>query len=263
MVSQEGVPDDASNRAVDHRKRGQAIGDRDRQESRAGAGGLLRVVSRQGRTRRRRAVRPGSVGRDRHRRRRRAARAAPRLRRLQPHVAVDRRARADPRSRRQRRHHGGVHQRPAAGPGSQATGRGVRARRLVALRHGDQSGVGRAAEHRARRHLRSDRQGHHQRGGLHGRLRLARHGDTGGVRSADRRPRPPGDDGRGHGRVQRSRGDGGRRARRRARRRRSARPSTPRPRRTSTSARGRSRRAAWRGSRPAGRAGWAIGPWSS
>ena len=59
---------------------------------------------------------------------------------LQPHVAVDRRARADPRSRCQRRHHGGVHQRPAAGPGSQATGRGVRARRLVALRHGDQPG---------------------------------------------------------------------------------------------------------------------------
>ena len=43
-------------------------------------------------------------------------------------------------SRRQRRHDGGVHQRPAIGPGSRATGRGVRARRLVALRHGDQPG---------------------------------------------------------------------------------------------------------------------------
>ena len=38
----------------------------------------------------------------------------------------------------------------------------------------------------------------------------------------------------------------------------SARPSTPRPRRTSISARGRSRRAAWPGSRPAGRAGSAT-----
>ena len=165
-------------------------------------------------------------------------------------------------SRCQRRHHGGVHQRPAARSGSRAIGRGVRARRLVALRHGDQSGVGRAAEHRARRHLRSDRQGHDQRGGLHGRLRLACHGEAGGVRSADRRPQPPGDDGRGHGGVQRSRGDGGRRARRRARRR-GVHPSTPRRRRTSISARGRSRRDAWPGSPPAGRAGWATGPWSS
>ena len=45
--------DDASSRAVDHGKRGPAIGDRDRRESRARAGGLLRVVTRQGRTRRR------------------------------------------------------------------------------------------------------------------------------------------------------------------------------------------------------------------
>ena len=90
-------PDDDSSRAVDHGKRRQAVGDRDCAQSRAGAGGLLRVVTRQGRARRRRAVWRGSAGRDRHRRRRRPARPAPRLRRLQPHVAVDRRARADPR----------------------------------------------------------------------------------------------------------------------------------------------------------------------
>ena len=56
-----------------------------------------------------------SMGVDRHQRRRRAARAAPGLRRLQPDVAVARRDGPDPRSRRQRRLDGGVHQRPPLG----------------------------------------------------------------------------------------------------------------------------------------------------
>ena len=245
---------------MDHGKRGEAVGDRDCAQSRAGAGGLLCVVTRQGRARRRRAVWPGSVGRHRNQRHRRPARPAPGLRRLQPHVAVDRRARADPRSRRQRRHDRGIHQRPAVGPRSRATGRGVRPGRLVALWHGDQPGIHRAAEHRGRRRLRSDRQDHCQRGGPHDGLRLACHGEGGRIRSTDRRSRPSEDDGRGHGSLRRSGGHAGRRARRRARRRGLPGRARQRHWRTSISARGRSRRGAWPVSRPAGRAGWATGP---
>ena len=61
-------------RAVDDRQRRAAFGARDPREPRVRAGRLLRVVARQGRARRRRAVRHAAAGVDGHRRRGRAAR---------------------------------------------------------------------------------------------------------------------------------------------------------------------------------------------
>ena len=100
---------------MDDRQRGPALGAGGRRRARPRAGRVLRLVGRQGRPGRRRALRhrPGRCHRDR--RRRRAARAAARLRRLQPDVARRRRAGPHPRGRRQRREHRGVHQRPWPG----------------------------------------------------------------------------------------------------------------------------------------------------
>ena len=218
------------------------------------AGRLLRLVGRQGRSRRRRAVRHRPRRRRGDRRRRRAARAAARLRRLQPDVARHRRAGPHPRGRRQRRQHGRVHQRPGQPRRPRAHRRRVRARRLVDVRHGHQPRLRRAGRHRHGRHLRPDRQGHDRRGVRHHALRLARHRAAVRLRPADRRSRAA--------------GDGGRRARRCSARRSRwsptpsasssttscARPSTPRPPRTSSWTRGRSRPGASPGSPPAGRA---------
>ena len=102
-----------SSRAVDDGQRRQGVGQGDPRQPVLRAGRLLRMVREQGRRRRRRARRGGAGRRCRDERRRRPAPIATRLRRLQPDVAVGRRARPHPRGRGQRRHDRRVHQRGA------------------------------------------------------------------------------------------------------------------------------------------------------
>ena len=225
---------------MDHRERGQA----DRSTAIAANPGLELVGCY--------AWSPDKVGRDvgelcgieplgvtATERRRRAARAAPGLRRLQPDVAVDRRAGADPRSRCR------TSSRPRRS--STAAGSAPDRKRLVdACERGGSSLFGTGISPGFAELLgivlagicNRDRQDHDQRGGAHGALRLARHREAGRLRPADRRSGPPDDDRRGHGGVRRGRGDGGRRARRRARRDRLRGRAREDDRRTSTSARG-------------------------
>ena len=93
------------------------------------------------------------------------------------------------------------------------------------------------------------------RGRRHHVLRLTGHRATGGLRHADRRPRPAGDGGQGHRGVRRGRAPGGRRARAsnstRSRCEAEIRPDHRGPRRWR---RGPSRPGAWPASPPAGRA---------
>ena len=112
---------------------------------------------------------------------------ATRLRRLQPDVAVGRRARPHPRGR------ASTSSRPPRsstgarlGRRARPTGRRVRARWHLAVRHGRQPGLRRAGRHHHRRHLQSRRQGHGQRDGRHHLLRLARHRATRRLRTSDR-----------------------------------------------------------------------------
>ena len=87
------------------------------------------------------------------------------------------------------------------GDGPRPDRRGVQAGRLDDVRLRGQPRLRRAAGHRRGDGLRPGRQGHHQRGRRHHLLRLARHREAGGLRHADRRPRPAGDDRAGHARC--------------------------------------------------------------
>ncbi len=153
--------------AMDDGQRRQAVRPCRGRPPRLRAGRLLRLVRRQGRPRRRRAVWDRAGRRGRHPRRRRPSRPAARMRRVQPDVARHRRARPNSRSRRQRGDDGCVHQRQRAGGRSGTPRHGVRARTIVDLRHRHQPRLRRARGHRGRGHLRPHRQGHHRRGVRH------------------------------------------------------------------------------------------------
>ena len=165
----EGRTDDDSRRAVDHGKRRQA--DR-RSRSRRIPGSSWSAATR-GRPTRSDATSASCAGIEPFgvtatERRRRAARAAPGLRRVQPDVAVDRRAGADPLGRRR-----------TSSPrrrSSTAGGSGPDRKRLVdACERGGSSLFGTGISpgwaellgHRGRRHQQSHRQDHDQRGGAH------------------------------------------------------------------------------------------------
>ena len=188
-------PDDDDDRAMDHRKRRQALGSGGGGTSRPRADRLLRLVARQGRTRRRRALRHRPRRHHRIERHRRSARARAGLCRLQPHVAGSGRARPDPRGRRQRREHRRLHQRPWQSGRPRANPRRVQAWRRLHVRLGHQPRLRRADLHRHRDHLRPRRQDHDRgSGGLDG-VRLSRDRAAHRVRSPHRRSRASGHDG--------------------------------------------------------------------
>ncbi len=104
------------------------------------------------------------------------------------------------------------------GPGRDRIVEACQQRRFDHVRIWHQPRLRRAARHRGCGCVRPGRQGHRQRGGGHHVLRLTRHRASGGLRRADRPPRPADDDGTRHRCLRRGRPTGRRRARCRARR---------------------------------------------
>ena len=161
---------------MDDGQRRPALGAGRRRPPRPRAGRLLRLVARQGRPRRRRAVRHRPGRRRRHRRRRRAARAASptasSTTRCGP-TSTSSSASSRPASTWSARRRSSTA--GASAPTATASSTACEQGGSSMFGTGISPGLRRADRHRHRRHLRPHRQDHDRRGVRHHALRLARH----------------------------------------------------------------------------------------